>query len=290
MDCQNAQSVLLDPQDPSVDRSALLEAVSHALTCDACREFAGELRKIESILRLPGDEAIQQPRGGYEAFAMRLTPTAPATHRGPMRWVAAAAVVALVSGAYLLGTRQNPSTRETFTEITPGPRIAKPDPFAFTPAQVQQSSQAFAEVAEAFDQKATWVWTGDRAADVGVAQTPVDASKPVLLLKLILRSNGQVLSSGDLAIVSGQDASLSLPIANGKKVRYSISTRSNQPDHVGIAVELLEGNGSAKPLAALSTRVNAVVGQPVRAGEMTTTSGEYEVIASFARADAKGGL
>lgn len=288
MDCQNAQSVLLDPQDPSVDRTALLEAVSHALTCDACREFASELRKIESILRMPADEAIPQPRGGYEAFAMRLTSSQPTTFRGPMRWVAAAAVVALVSGAYLLGTRQNPPPTRVVNTVSGN---KNPDQFAYTPAQVQQQSKAFAEVTEAFDRRATWVWTGDRAADVGVGQTPVDASKPVLLLKLVLRSNGQVLSSGDLAIVSGQDASLALPLANGKKVRYAISTRSNQPDHVGITVELLEGNGSAKPLAALSTRVNAVVGQPVRAGEMTTTSGEYEVIASFARADnAKGGL
>lgn len=287
MDCQHAQSVLLDPQDPSLDRTALLEAVSHVLTCDACREFAGELRKIESILRLPAEEAVPQPRGGYEAFAIRLAPTSPSSFRSPMRWFAAAAVVALVAGAYLLGTRQTPPTQVVTT--VPGNKGS--DQFAFTPAQVQQQSKAFAEVTEAFDRKATWVWTGDRAADVGVAQTPLDADKPVVLLKLVLRSGGQVLSSGDLAIVSGQDASLSLPLANGKKVRYAISTRTNQPDHVGIAVELLEGNGSAKPLAALSTRVQAVVGQPVRAGEMTTTSGEYEVIASFARAEtAKGGL
>ena len=282
MDCQHAQSVLLDPQDASIDRAVLLEAVAHALTCDACRTFAEEMRRMEAALRLPED-AIEPPRGGYAALAARLSPPTP-IRRHPMRWVAAvAAVAALVAGAYVLGTR-------AVTQPDSPPTIASnsPNQFAFTPAQVTQSSQAFAKVADAFDRRANWVWTGDRAADVGVGESPVDATQPVLLLKLVLRSGDAVLSSGDLAIVSGRDAKVSLPLPNGKQVRYIVSTKADQPDHVGITVELLEGDGSARPLAALSTRVQAVVGQPLRAGEMVTTSGEYEVITSFARAEARG--
>jgi len=285
MDCQIAQTVLLDPQDPSVDRVTLLDAVAHALACESCRTFAQDMRRIESVLRVSDDERIETPRGGYAVLAVRLAP-AGNYRRGPMRWVAgAAAVAALVVAAYLLGSRD---VTQPPVQLAVASNSA--DQFAFTPEQVTQSSKAFAQVTQAFDRRADWVWNGDRAADVGVGQMPADSTQPVLLLKLVLRSRERVLSSGDLAIVSGREARLSLPLENGKQVRYIISTRADQPDRIGITVELLEGNGSAKPLAALSTRLQAVVGQPLRAGEMVTTSGEYEVITSFARAEAKGGI
>lgn len=283
MTCQTAQSILLDPRDPSIDRSTLMAAASHAFSCDTCRCFAQELHRIEASLVVPGDESIELPAGGYDAFATRLERAASTQSRTRWRFVATAAVVALIGGACFLAGQQFRS--QPVRTVT----IPRSDTAAvFSPMEVLHSSKAFAEVAEVFDHRTTWVWTGDHAADVGVGQSPVDPAEPLLLLKLVLRSNQQILSSGDLAIVSGHSARLSLPLEDGKQIRYLVNSRTDQPDRIDITAELLGEDGAATPLAALSTRLHTRPGQLLRAGEMATTAGDYEVIANFARAVPEG--
>jgi len=289
MTCEETQALLLDPQDPAVSRQRLLEAASHALSCESCRHFAEDLSKLESILRVPADDAIALPSGGYGALADRFAQTDRTYGRigHSRRWLsyAAAAVIGgVVAGAYFVGAQQGVvhTEKQALAPHTDAQLV-------FSPSEVRRSSKAFAEVSQAFDNRASWVLTGEHAADVGVVQSPVDPTHPVLLLKLVLRSGKEILSSGDLAIVSGRDAHVTLPLSDGKTVRYSINTRIDQPDRLDISAELLDGNGSAKPLAALSTRMQPRDGQPVRMGEMATSNGEYEVIVSFARAEAKDG-
>ncbi|CAN5476336.1 hypothetical protein BH10PLA1_BH10PLA1_06570 [soil metagenome] len=287
MTCEETQSVLLDPQDPAVDRQQLLDVASHAMTCDACRRYAADLNRLDSALHLPGEKDMPVPRGGYDAFEERLLKLTgagqPTRQIGSwMSYAAAAVLGGVIAGAYFLGAQQGAVHTEK-AAITPHTDAH----LVFSPSEVRHSSLAFAEVSEAFENRASWVLTGDRAADVGVEQTPIDRSHPVLLLKLVLRSGGEILSRGDLAIVSGRSARVTLPLEDGKKVRYSISTQVDQPDRLGISAELLDSNGSSKPLAALSTRMQPQSGKSVRAGEMSTNAGDYEVIVSFAQADTK---
>ena len=285
MDCETAQSLLSDLPGGSADRAHWLAAAAHADQCAECRQFVADADRIGTALRVPADESIDLPHGHYDALAERLAGAVrPARGDGSGAWrFAAAAAVALgLVGSYFAGRSAVPDRRLS----TPAAYAAiDPAGYGLSPNEKRESAKAFTAVSAAFDHRADWVWTGDTAADVGLGVETAGPADRVVLVKLVLRRDAEVVSRGELAVVAGREAELRLPLTNGRQVRYRVGTTDPRATSIGVSAELHESARDERPLALLAAQVRPQNGRGVRLGGMSTTEGDFELLAGVAITD-----
>jgi hypothetical protein len=162
-------------------------------------------------------------------------------------------------------------------------------PVHFTPQRVNHEADAFVQVSQVFDGRASWMLMSNAASDVGVSTEAVSArAKDVLLLRLTLTRSGAVASDADLLVVPGQTANLSVPLQADQTLHYRIGTSTDEPTRLSIWLEVRTPTGDA-PLAALATNLRMQPGEHTTAGLLSTTAGQYELRIAFSRAELPGG-
>jgi hypothetical protein len=262
----------------------LAEALNHVQTCAACQAAMADFDRISEALALGSSrESISEPvpRDGWGAFETGLISRTGWVR--PWRRPAISSIAAsLLVGALLvfLAARNH---RQTIAVAT-GSSATQPS-INFTANEVSQRASAFDEISTVFDRRASWVVVSDAVSDVGLSpKTLPDAN--LLLMRLAVTRNKQLVSSADLAIVPGQSANLTLPASVGPSLYYRISTTAGDTPRLSLDIHLAAPGEQDRPIAALATTLDVQPGREISAGKLVTDSGDYEVEIAFARAAA----
>ena len=142
----------------------------------------------------------------------------------------------------------------------------------------------FANVAEVFEGRARWVATAEDDPDLGLAATPIRPAAKVVLMRLVMSHGRKIVSDANLVIVPGESATLTVPFAEGRKLRYRVDTSRQEPRTLSVWAELQRADGDDQPLAALGTTLRPQGNQVLPAGRMVTSSGGYELEIAFSEA------
>lgn len=316
MHCEEARTILLDYDWDADGRRRAMLVLRHLDGCDACRSAVDGYDRLRATLRRgpvlgadEGDDNMPEPPGGWQAFLERLEPTRgehslrlrPRPSGG--RAAALAACVLLAAAAFQVGRT---SGRRVVVVAPTVPPQASTDGAAhsgrsddallasLTPSaeDAARQARAFDQLSEVFDRKAGWLMTSSGgASDIGLASDTVPAGEKLLMLRLTLLHAGEVASNADVVIVPGQSADLSLPMADGRALKYHIGTSAGEPTELTLWLEVQTPAGSAggeaargNTLAALSTNLRVRPGERVAAGELATTAGRYELKVGFTQA------
>lgn len=286
MSCDDYQQFLLDTQWNSATRQATLEALRHVETCQACQEALKDFDRLGETLSTFKSDAV--PREGWSAFERRvLSPKRLSGSWRIFRAMAIAASLLIVGGlAFAIG-RQSISKSPSGAPTAPNVQMTS-DTLRFAPQQLSHAVNAFTQVSQVFDERASWMLISRDASDVGVSQEPVanDARK-VLLLRLVLLRSGKVASDADLLVIPGQVANLTVPLQPDQSLHYRVGTSTDEPTRLSLWLEVKTPTGGA-PLAALSTNLRMQPGEKITAGQLSTSAGDYELNIGFARAALPG--
>jgi hypothetical protein len=280
--CENVREFLGESDWDEPARRRVAEVLEHLKACPECAAAAADFDRIRSILQTA---APGIPEGGWSAMEARLFD---ATAHRRLRWpsLSALATAALLLIAIGYGIGLATSNR---TAATRSPSIAEnrntpgtSDSVAVYPqSDAAQDAKAFHEVSDVFEHRAAWLLVGDKTSDMGLSDQAMNGQQKVLLLRLTMLESGKTLSSADLAIVPGQSANLVVPGDGHKTLHYRISTTAEQPTRLTISTQLTSPRG-AEVLAALATTLSVEPGQRLSAGNMVTSSGDYELQIAFA--------
>jgi hypothetical protein len=282
MPCDEFRQFLLDTGWDASDRARAAEALRHVENCQSCRDALAELDRLRQTLGSFRTDA--QPAGGWEAFERRLLAGAnPRVWRRPPIMAIAASVLIVGGLAFFLGRW---SDRPTAVAVPGAEPVAVSAQFA--PQRVSHEVNAFAQVSQVFDGRASWLMMSNAASDVGLSTEAVSAqAKNVLLLRLTLTRSGAIVSDADLLVVPGQSANLTVPLEAGQSLHYRIGTSTDEPTRLSVWLEVKTPAGEA-PLAALATNLRMRPGERTTAGQLSTTAGEYELRIAFSRANLPG--
>jgi hypothetical protein len=280
MDRENAKQTLLDYGWDAAERHHIAEALHFAEQDAACQQALGAYDRVRAALRPDGDAA--EPVGGCEAFAARIAQTArPRRLRAWLRVSATAAGILLGAvGGYTWRTAATARAVESGAE----PRVAP----AFAAHEVRDSVAVFKQVAEVFDQRASWVLVGDQASDVGLGRDPAQPEDRLLVLRLVLSKGSEVVSSADLVTVPDGGADVTVPMGGGLRLRYHIATGGQPQTRLSIWAELERTADAGRALASVATELPLQPGQVLRAGEMVTATGRYALNVAVAQARLTG--
>jgi hypothetical protein len=284
--CEIIREFLSECDWDEAARQRAADALAHLQTCPTCAAYAADYDRIRSILK---PEASGIPEGGWSAMERRLLHTT--FHR--RHWLrlptltmamAAGLLIAIGYGIARVAMNRVPALPTLVQVDNPISQPANPIVGFFPKSDVAQEAKAFHEVSDVFEHRAAWLLVGDSASDMGVSDQPVTNQEQILLLRLTMLESGKIISSEDLAILPGQSANLTVPGDRKTSLRYRISTSDEQPTRLTISTQLVTPKG-AEVLAALATTLRMEPGQKVSAGNMMTSSGNYELQIAFARAD-----
>lgn len=170
---------------------------------------------------------------------------------------------------------------------SPGSSLADGPRIRWTDTEVAQQAGAFEQVQQVFDHRAKWLLVANGDSDLGLSEEPLasahDTNMHILLLRLTMLHQNQVVSTADLAIVPGQSAKLNVPLSGGNSLRYEIGTSEQEPTRLSLWVELQTPHGG-ETLAALATTLQLHPDEKASAGQLVTSSGRYELKVAFSRA------
>ena len=287
MSCDDVRQSLLQLGWSPADRLRAQQVLSHLESCAECRQAADDYQRLTELLSSSSDQG--RPADGWANFERRLERVA----AGPAKpwWFPATATVAasllIAATAFTVGRFMTPVRTITITAPAPAERgNGNGGAVAFTQFTAQDISRGvkeFQEVSGAFDRRASWVMDASGQADVGIADAPVDQGQQLLLLRLSMSRDKAVVSSTDLVIVPGHDANLTAPLQQGRKLHYKIATSAGQPTHLSIWVEIQTPQGD-QTLAALATDLQVEPNRQIKAGQLVTSAGNYELHIGFAQA------
>jgi hypothetical protein len=279
MSCEKVQQFLLDCDWDADQRRHALEILSHAQECPACRAALGQFDALRARLRIPEtDRAV--PDGGWGALGHRLARAS--SHRPSRRWLPVAWVAAVLVGAlttYIVDHRTTGPPALTDQEVAQ---------LQFAPDDRTRNTKAFEQVSEFFDHRTNWLLVSDTASDMGVSAEPMVQPDHVLLLRLSMRHDHQVISNADLVIIPGQTANLTLPLSAQQSLHYRIGTSTGLPTQLALLVEIKAPSGS-QPIAGLATTLQLQPDQQVSAGQLNTEAGPYDLTIVFAHAALSSG-
>ena len=308
MHCDDVRTLLLDYGWDADERARVALVLRHLETCDACRAafsdfdlLRGSMRTGTPAAEVAGVDAPAPPHG-WDAFLEKLASATPAPRKLRLRprpsggrAAALAACVVLAVGAFEFGRRTAPDRPVAHVSpATPltthgggGNGAPAEDVFLASltpsPADAERQADAFEQVSDVFDHKASWLMTSaGGASDVGLAPEPVAAGRSLLLLRLAVLHGGVVASDADVVIVPGQSATLTLPTSDGGVLKYRIGTSAGEPTALTLWLEVRPPHGG-EALAALATNLLVKPGERVSAGELVTTAGKYELKVGFTR-------
>lgn len=269
--CQVVREALLGCDWTASQRDRMLSLLAHASECSGCRAALQEFDRIRELL--PPAASTPEPAGGWDRFQKDLErgPTVRVRTRSWQALALAASLALAVVGWGLYGFGMRPSGQ-------PG-RGAGGGDFAsleITPQEAQQQAQVFEEVTKAFDQRTTWMLPSDRQTDLGLASNPVDAPHKLLLLRLTVLRADTIISSADLVVVPGQTAQLDVPLEQAQQLHYVVGTSRGDQASLSIWAEVRKPNGGHETLAALATNLPAQPGKVLDAGQLVTSTGQYQ--------------
>jgi len=272
MNCEDYQTVYLTTGG---DRKQLKAALDHIEGCTECSQAVDDYDSIQNLLKPAAD--IPEPSMGWDRFSKSLTPKREIQWQ-PFVWPAIAAILVICLAISLTHTRVQPASRE-LQEVKNGNGLD----LAYTKDEVTQNMTVFQEMSNVYGNQTGWVMVSDSTADVGLVPAEMISSQQVLLLRLNMLNNKQVVSSSDLVIVAGQSAHLSVPFENGQELKYTVSTSDGENPALSVWVEVRNGQTKPRMLAALATQITPQKGQVVSAGELVTSAGKYELKISFSQ-------
>ncbi len=287
MSCDDVRQSLLELGWSPADRLRVQQVLSHLESCPECRQAADDYQRLVDLLANTGDQV--RPDDGWANFEYRLERVAIAPAKPWWSPVGAtiAASLLIAATAFTLGRFVTPDRPVSIMAPTPverGHGNGGTVTFTqFTAQEISRGVKEFQEVSGAFDRRASWVMDADGQADVGIADAPVDQGKQLLLLRLSMFRDRESVSSTDLVIVPGHAANLTAPLQQGCKLHYKIATSAGQPTHLSIWVEIQTPRGD-QTLAALATDLQVEPNHQIKAGQLVTSAGAYELHIGFAQA------
>lgn len=285
MNCDTYRQHLLQLDLSADERRATADALRHLETCADCQRAIAQYEQLQSSLK--PDEQTPEPPGGWAAFENRLLasvePRRASWFPQTMRLAAAFLLGILIVEAM----RLVPSHSTVPAPPSQNPTIAQATP-AFTPQEIAQHAQAFNEVSQVFDRRASWVLLANNANDVGVADGPIADHRKLLLIRLTMTHANEPVATSDLVIIPGQSASLTVPLQSGNSVHYEIGTTTGDSTRLSLWAEL-QGKGHKQALGALATELQVQPDEKLTAGELVTTSGAYQLKVGFSQAPVASG-
>ena len=259
-------------------------SVTHVDHCAACRDAMTDYDRMRAVLQ---DGCAAVPRVGWDAYSRRLqSGLAAAARPRPFLWrwirpiTAVAAGLMFLVGGFLLG-----SLRER--QIAQGSKGFETTVAAsFTKADVARQVRAFGEIDQVFEGHTRWLLLTGGGADVALDDTAsspgAGGKKGIVLLRLELSRDGNVLSTADLVIVAGKTAEVHLPLSDGTSLRYRLATSAADPSRLGLRAEI-SSSGMSEAQASLATNLQLVPDRGTTAGPLVAPSGRYDLEVLFAR-------
>lgn len=287
MNREQIEQMLLDRgvTEATLDQHPLL---AEALRADpTLMECLQEYDALRAAMGPASQAPVEPPAKGWAAMEQRMTQTIASglTTRPPhqfrigriLAWAAAVVVAASGWAVFLL-------------QHSGGPTTDIQGKLAMSAHDIAQAVAVFSNVTDTLDGKASWVAVSKNNADVGLGAAKPAGSRHLLLLRLTLLVDGRTASQADVVIVAGQSATVTLPLNNGRQVRYEIGTTrtpSTGATQLSLWAQLQKHNApDGESLAALATQLQPHVGQVVSAGEMVTHNDRYELRVSFGQSQA----
>jgi hypothetical protein len=273
MSCDAARQFLLDTGWDAAGRRSAADFLLHAETCDDCRAALKDYDALRATFSRADEPP--EPAGGWDALEKRL---AHSLHRRQSPHVRAALAIA-ASVLFAVGGFQSGrylTKPEIVQRTLPATVPATAIHVSFPPHDMSSDVREFREVSRAFDNQATWMLVSQSDPAVGVVANPLPLTKKLLLLRLALLRGGEAISNSDLIVVAGQQADLTLPLPAGQSLHYRIGTSVDELTRLTLGLELKTPHRK-EPLAGLATTLNFKLGQPLSAGKLTTSEGEYEL-------------
>lgn len=283
MSCDYIRQALLDFGWDQAGRNRAAQVVQHLAECEACRTAAENYDWLREALSDDRSKSALPP-GGWDSFADRLLSAAAGSSR--RSWLSlglglAASLLIVGTSGFEIGRLTGPRTG-----VGPVPPVVvegQAPEVHLTSQDIRRQVQAFGQMSTVFERRASWLLLCNGASDIGLMDGPVMGEKQLLLLRLAMSRNGAAVSIADLAIVPGQRAKLTIPLEHGRKLRYELGTSSGQPTRLTIWAEVQLPQGG-QTVAALATDLHLEPNQRIRAGQLTTSAGAYELDIAFAQA------
>lgn len=292
MSCKECQeSLVRDDWTASMLREAA-ELQAHIEQCADCRQALADYDRLRDLFT---EQADVTPSGGWRLFedhlSRRLATLAECKPSRRHGWsMAVALAVSLVVGLagwslYLLrcktpaGPAVAVDTRATESSCDLR-RLGADD--------IANRVALFRQVAEVIDGRIGWVALTPNDTELGVSREPITRQHKVLLLRLMLDHNRQPASSTDLVMLSGESATVTVPLGGTRSVRYHVTAAGNGTNHVSLSAEVCDDARRDRPDAILATHLAPVDGEVIRAGTLRTSEGDYRLAMAFAnRNDAR---
>lgn len=277
MDPETAKTMLLEYGWDAAERQKIVALLDFLQHDPECQRAVLEYDRIRTALRADAADGQETAAGWGEPEARARVNATPFR---PVFWWKTAAVAASLLMALSVGWQY----------VSREPRVdqaeRKPDhaSLLFAPQEVQNNVSAFRQVAGVFGPRTSWLLVADRASDLGLASEPPASEEQLLLLRLVVEKDAEVVSKSDLVIVRGQSASVTVPLAGGPRLHYEITLSADPVTRLSLWAELLGDAGDRQTLAALATDLPIEAGRVLDGGEMATTKGNYAVRIALARA------
>lgn len=269
--CSHVRADLLGFDWDHADRQCAAAVLAHLEVCAACRQAAMDYDELREAVRPAADEPM--PRGGWQAFGQKFHFKSPRPH--PLRWrtfVATAAVVLVALGlANLYLTLQRLPTGVSGMSGLPASSVG------LSKADIDQDAQAFRQVSSVFDHRAGWILLSDQATDLGLTPMPADPASPLLLVHLQLWRDAARVSQATLAVIPGQAAQVTIPSTDGHQLAYTIQTSAAEPGALQVYLEIASPGNARAAVATLATQFRFEPGRMIKAGQLATSQGFYEL-------------
>lgn len=150
-----------------------------------------------------------------------------------------------------------------------------------TTKDVARGMSIFSNVSEAFGGRVSWVAVDNHNADLGLMSADGKQNDAVLL-RLVVSSDDRDVSSTDVVIIPGKEASIDVPFESGQVLHYTIMVSPDANRQLSIWTELRTPGEGSSTLAALATTLKLTPHRVLKAGRMVTASGNYGVDVLFA--------
>jgi hypothetical protein len=147
----------------------------------------------------------------------------------------------------------------------------------FSPSEVAERTAAFSKVSEVFEGKTAWVLMSKLDSDLGVSSASPAAGRRLLLLRLTMTRDRNVVSQADLAILPGQSAEPVVAFVDGQQLRYQIEAPQEGGGNLAVRVQVQNPLEKGRSVAALSTTLVARDDRVIPVGPLVTPKGRYDL-------------
>lgn len=254
MDHEQFQRLMLDQDWTALALEQAAAAHAHTQTCAECARTLKEYDELRAVLGKT--EADETPDGGWGAYENRLKDRVIPNRRATRWWSGGAAIAALL----LMGVgiwQYNSLIREA----------AATPPQALLPPNPEQQASVFQSVSQVFDGKAGWMVMSNGESNLGLMSKPLPDGTRLVLLRLTMSQQEEIVAQTDVAILAGQQANISVPMGN-QVVNYRMMPNQNEPKRVAIWAEI-ESAPQTAPLDVVATNLDMRRSPVVRAGMLS---------------------